>query len=77
MGPDTYCTGYSTLFSSWLTGIFDEETLQLDGQTPTGPIWGEGYSYHINAAAAVPLLGALVLLASGVVGLFGWGRCKS
>jgi hypothetical protein len=64
-------------FPSGVTGVFQGETLQLDGQIPTGPLWGQGYSYHINAIAAVPLPATLVLLASGVAGLLGWGRCKS
>ncbi|WP_347257884.1 PEP-CTERM sorting domain-containing protein [Methylocaldum sp.] len=74
MPPNTYCTGFSTGLPSELTGIFQGQALQLDGLTPAGLFWGAGYSYHINAVAAVPLPSTLALLVSGVAGLLGWRR---
>lgn len=74
MGPDTYCTGFSNGFPSSVSGTLQDDALQLDGWIPHGFYVSEGYSYHINAVAAVPLPPAFALLASSIVALLGWSR---
>jgi hypothetical protein len=68
--PNTYCSGFSNGSIATLTGTYADGTISLQGSMPiAGGNLFEEFAYNITASS-VPEPGVLLLLLSGLTGLF-------
>lgn len=77
LGPDTYCSGYSSGAAPSASGGVFEAELILNGVVPLDGYWfGSHYSYHL-VATSVPIPAVAWLFVSSVAGLAFLGRRRA